>query len=146
MENRVNFIVHTPKGIDEPYPFQDIRPARSTSQYLNDEVWKRTPKAQTPTYIQYMGVPDDVIKFEELFDGHVTERLCKLLSNETSTLGRATIESLRDGYIIDGEMTSHRVVKMLYDFEERGYLEGLSLRRVNMQAVRDFLMDNVIWS
>ena len=118
-----------------------LQVARSISNCINDGEWAEklylVPKS--PTYIQYNTVPDDVLKYEDLFDMELTDRLGVLLTNEESTLGQTIQDRVRVALTYQGELTPEETHIILSDMDELELLEGISLRKINIERITEIL-------
>ena len=129
------------RGDDQVVEVDSIRIARDISQCVNDNIWDRILPVveKSPTHIQYNVIPNDVLRYEDLFDMEETEKLGILLTNKDSTLGKNILDRVQQAMVYRGELTAEETHLILTDMDELDLLEGISLRKINIECITEIL-------
>lgn len=127
-------------GFVSTFPLWKIGKARIASQKYSDIIRRRQglPIPYSASHIQYRCVTPDVIRHEELFDHRATQQVVDLLRVKHS------IQDVIREYLVialtgEGEMTLARTYELLYELDSKDRLEYVSLRRLYVPAVQEYL-------
>jgi hypothetical protein len=89
-------------------------------------------------WIDYTAVTPDVIRYEDLFDRGLTERVINIIDGNPGVRDLMK-DKCEQFHIEDGELKLSRVYDLLEECEE--YLVGASLRKLCLNTIRGYLLD-----
>lgn len=110
-------------------------------QFAQRETAREFMKKKEGSHLQYNCVTPDVLRYEDLFDTELTDRVVKIIDGNPG-LKEILVDKATEAHIEDGELRLSVVYGLLEEHEV--YLAGASLRKLCINTIRGYLRELIL--